>query len=271
MPGLARFFDLESKTQSGLVGLRHRRHHTRYDDVAPLQHRRELVAFEHRRTPSGQSETGQTTPQRYQQPAPRGRTGSWNRPPQCAYGNDQQAGIDLPPEQGGLLQLHRAAAHKTEQGLHHPPGAALPRGGQVVHGAMLPPMPTAKMPANPAMQALRSTLSPHRRLVWLLWLLWLVLLLPLAQTAANLHLLSHATAELAGESGGADGKLAIYPAHCDRCLMSAALIGAAPPVPLAVLAPSTAPHTPPDTGFASVWLAPTLPAYQSRAPPSSLL
>ena len=118
------------------------------------------------------------------------------------------------------------------------------------------------------MPSLNSTLSPHRRFVWLLWL---VLLLPLAQTAANLHLLSHGTSELAGEGGEDDGKRAIYPAHCNLCLMSAALIGAAPPAPFAVLAPSTALHTPPDSRFASVWRAPTLPAYQSRAPPSSLL
>ena len=124
------------------------------------------------------------------------------------------------------------------------------------------------MPANPVMQALCPTLSSHRRFVWLLWL---VLLLPLAQTAANLHLLSHATSELDGASGGADGKLAINPAHCDLCLMAAALIGSAPPVPSAVLAPSTAPHTPPVRWFANVWLAPTLPVYQSRAPPFSPL
>jgi len=124
------------------------------------------------------------------------------------------------------------------------------------------------MPANPVMQALRPTLSSHRRFVWLLWL---VLLLPLAQTAANLHLLSHATSELDGASGGADGKLAINPAHCDLCLMAAALIGSAPPVPSAVLAPSTAPHTPPVSWFANVWLAPALPVYQSRAPPFSPL
>ena len=89
---------------------------------------------------------------------------------------------------------------------------------------MLPPMPTAKMPASYAMQTLRSVPSPHRRFVWLLWL---VLLLPLAQTTANLHVLSHATAELAGETGRADRQQAIDHAHCDLCLMAAALIGAA--------------------------------------------
>ena len=56
------------------------------------------------------------------------------------------------------------------------------------------------------MPTLLSAISPRRRFMWLLWL---VLLLPLAQTAATLHLLSHATADLAGESGTIDGKLAI--------------------------------------------------------------
>lgn len=124
------------------------------------------------------------------------------------------------------------------------------------------------MPANPAMQALRSSLSPHRRLAWLLWL---VLLLPLAQTTANLHVLSHATAELAGETGRADRQQAIDHAYCDLCLTAAALLGAAPPVPPAVLAQSTALHTLPKTWFASSRLAPALPVYQSRAPPFSLL
>ena len=118
------------------------------------------------------------------------------------------------------------------------------------------------------MQTLRSVPSPHRRFVWLLWL---VLLLPLAQTAATLHVLSHATTELAGLTGGAGDQPAIDPAHCDLCLTAAALLGAAPPVRPAVLAQSTALHTLPKTWFASSQLAPALPAYQSRAPPFSLL
>jgi hypothetical protein len=76
------------------------------------------------------------------------------------------------------------------------------------------------MPAKPAMQALRPTLSPRRRLVWLLWLL---LLLPLAQTAANLHVLSHAASDLTGGNASGDRKPAIDHAHCDLCLMAAAL------------------------------------------------
>ena len=98
-----------------------------------------------------------------------------------------------------------------------------------------------------------------------------MLLLPLAQTAANLHVLSHATTELAGQSGRAEGQPAIDSAHCDLCLTAAALLGAAPPAPSPVLAQSTALHTLPKTWFASSRLAPALPVYQSRAPPFSLL
>ncbi len=104
-----------------------------------------------------------------------------------------------------------------------------------------------------------------------MWLLWLVLLLPLAQTAATLHLLSHATADLAGESGTIDGKLAIDRAQCDLCLTAASLIGAAPPVTPPFLPLSKALHESPNAVFSSLWLEPTVPAYQSRAPPSPLL
>lgn len=104
-----------------------------------------------------------------------------------------------------------------------------------------------------------------------MWLLWLVLLLPLAQTAATLHLLSHATADLAGKSGTIDGKLAIEHAQCNLCLTAAALVGAAPPVAPPFLPQSTALHQSPKTVFSSFWPAPAVPAYQSRAPPNPLL
>ena len=104
-----------------------------------------------------------------------------------------------------------------------------------------------------------------------MWLLWLVLLLPLAQTAATLHVLSHARSDLAGDGGKVDAKQAIKHVHCELCLTGAALIGAAPPAALPYLPPSVALHEPPLAVLTSVWFTPTVPAYESRAPPFSLL
>ena len=119
------------------------------------------------------------------------------------------------------------------------------------------------------MHVLRTAPSSHRRFMWLLWL---VLLLPIAQTAATLHVLSHALSDQGGESVPIDGKQAIQHAHCDLCLTAAALIGAAPPpVTAPYLARLTALHRLPSAGSSSVWFAPTGLVYESRAPPSCLL
>ena len=118
------------------------------------------------------------------------------------------------------------------------------------------------------MPSLNSALSPRRRFVWLLWLM---LLLPLAQTASALHVLSHATSAVAGGSGKVDGEQAIDSGHCNLCLMAAALMGAAPPGTGFLLAQSIALCTQPTGMFTSVWLAPALPVYESRAPPFSVL
>lgn len=118
------------------------------------------------------------------------------------------------------------------------------------------------------MPPLNSALSPRRRLVWLLWLM---LLLPLAQTASTLHVLSHATSAVAGESGKVDGEQAIDSGHCDLCMLAAALMGAAPPGSVSLLAQSIALYTQPNSIFASVWLTPALPVYESRAPPFFVL
>ena len=97
------------------------------------------------------------------------------------------------------------------------------------------------------------------------WLLWLALLLPFAQAAANWHGLSHV--RLDAGAADPDGKQALHAAHCDLCLVAAAVTGGAPasnspaPVlrPAAHEAPMRALH-----GLAAT--APTL-AYLSRAPP----
>ena len=113
------------------------------------------------------------------------------------------------------------------------------------------------------MLTLRPAASPRRHLAWLLWL---VLLLPIAQTAASWHLLSHAPS---GDSSEADGKQLLHPTHCELCLSAAALIGGAPPVQPPGLPHATARHERPNAAASSVWLAPTAPGYESRAPPVS--
>ena len=115
---------------------------------------------------------------------------------------------------------------------------------------------------------MNSALSSRRQYVWLLWL---ILLLPLAQTASTLHVLSHATSAVAGGGGKVDGEQAIDSGHCNLCLMAAALMGAAPVRALALLVPSTGLYTTPDAKVKSVWLAPAVPVYQSRAPPFSVV
>ena len=119
-----------------------------------------------------------------------------------------------------------------------------------------------------AMHLPRPATSPRLRL---LWLLWLVLLLPIAQTSAALHGLSHALSDRTGENPPIDGKQAVQHAHCDLCLTAAALVGAAPPVAPPFLPRLAALHEPPHAVRATAWVVPTLPAYESRAPPFSLL
>lgn len=117
------------------------------------------------------------------------------------------------------------------------------------------------------MPSTNSALSSRRRFVWLLWLM---LLLPLAQTASTLHVLSHATSAVAGGSGKVDGDQALDSGHCNLCLVAAALMGAAPPSSVSLVAQSTAHYTQPTGTFASIWLVPALPVYESRAPPFSV-
>lgn len=104
----------------------------------------------------------------------------------------------------------------------------------------------------------------------LAWLLWLALLLPMAQTAAVWHGLSHvAPATATAASQAPDDPAAPHGAHCDLCLSAAtvgtgALPGAALPLPVVALR-----HVLPRTAARQAWLAPASLAYQSRAPPLS--
>ena len=98
------------------------------------------------------------------------------------------------------------------------------------------------------------------------WLLWLAALLPLAQTAAAWHEVSHAASRASEQEG--DQK-AVHDAACGLCLASAAMHGAGtaaatPSVPQPALAQWLRAHA----GTAAAPSAIAL-AYQSRAPPVS--
>lgn len=98
----------------------------------------------------------------------------------------------------------------------------------------------------------------------LAWLLALVLLLPIAQTFATLHVLSHVQSE---EVDPADSSYAFHQKVCDLCLTVAAITGGAPPVKSVdspqVAVPGTARWTNPP----QLWFALSMRAYESRAPP----
>ena len=106
---------------------------------------------------------------------------------------------------------------------------------------------------------------PQRRFAWLLWL---GLLLPVAQAAATGHAFTHLRD---AQSGEVDGKHALHAAHCDLCLMAAAIAGGAPPVEPQAFSHPAVGHEVPQAEFADVWLAPAARAYRSRAPPLASL
>ena len=110
----------------------------------------------------------------------------------------------------------------------------------------------------------RNTLYSRRHLVWLLWL---VLLLPMAQTAATWHVLSHVNSEQREDT---DGQKAIHQGHCDLCLSAAALIGGSPLASSTPLPALEALHEVALAGLHGVILAAAPRAYDSRAPPFSL-
>lgn len=111
------------------------------------------------------------------------------------------------------------------------------------------------------MTRLRKRLLPR---IGLPWLLWLAALLPLAQTAAAWHELSHTAARITEPDSE---QKALHATACGLCLASAAvqaggLASAAPRVPHTTLAPW--PHA--EAGAAAAGTAPVL-GYLSRAPP----
>jgi hypothetical protein len=99
----------------------------------------------------------------------------------------------------------------------------------------------------------------------LAWLLALALLLPLTQSIASSHLLSHVQAQAASD---AHGKPVLHVDHCDLCLTAGVLLGGALPAQSLASAPALLPFEAPAMRASSVWQAAAPRLYQSRAPPS---
>jgi len=99
------------------------------------------------------------------------------------------------------------------------------------------------------------------------WLLGLALLLPMAQLASAWHGVAHLRAEAAADDGG---KQAQGAAHCELCLLAAAVGGGALPSPSPSLALPSARHAAPAPAAVALRAAPPALAYRSRAPPLSL-
>ena len=111
------------------------------------------------------------------------------------------------------------------------------------------------------MQAAHSKPFMQRHMAWLLWL---ALLLPLAQTAANWHVLSHANP---GQLREPDEQQTLHQAKCELCLSAAALLSGA-----ALVATADPPHAPAlaqqvAADMRGVASTPAVRAYESRAPP----
>ncbi len=98
----------------------------------------------------------------------------------------------------------------------------------------------------------------------LVWLLWLVLLLPLAQTAASWHLVSHLPTNQLTQN--ADPK-ALQQDDCSLCTSAAALIGGAPLASAPALAHTLGQHAAPIAASTGIATTPAAIAYDSRAPP----
>ena len=95
------------------------------------------------------------------------------------------------------------------------------------------------------------------------WLLWIALLVPVAQAVAGVHGISH-IGQTAGREGPGDAGLQ---AHCDLCLMAAAIGGGAPPAEPLALPSEALGHALPADAAVQERLAALAHLYQSRAPP----
>ncbi len=115
----------------------------------------------------------------------------------------------------------------------------------------------------------RRLFGSRSRLIW--WLLWLV---PLAQSAALWHGLSHLGpadlrpgAILQKEAVDPDRGDAALGHHCGLCLVAASVCAALLAPVLALRRQAIGSHVRPRSALRSVWQAPLVPAYLSRGPP----
>lgn len=126
----------------------------------------------------------------------------------------------------------------------------------------------------------------------LAWLVWLALLLPMAQTLALRHGVSHlaagssAAAQAAGlaAADAAPGEpadaapdttpsapnTAPHTLHCELCLTATATAALAPPAPLAPLLLAALQHAAPAPALVPGAFARASAGYRSRAPPPTL-
>jgi len=101
----------------------------------------------------------------------------------------------------------------------------------------------------------------------LAWLLGLVLLMPLAQTAANWHLVSHAQAQATQRS---DDPSAGFADYCDLCQTALATSAGLLPTLVDVVRVTAAPIPIPQFAAVIARLQRVWPPYASRAPPFAL-
>ena len=112
--------------------------------------------------------------------------------------------------------------------------------------------------------------TPHHRIALpkrLSWVLWLALLLPLAQSVASWHVLSHTRADAAQ----AAGEHAYHGAHCSLCVAAAAVHSGGLPSAAPTLAAPSETQALPRSILGSRWIADPPLAYESRAPPFAQL
>ncbi|WP_428423093.1 hypothetical protein [Methylibium sp.] len=99
----------------------------------------------------------------------------------------------------------------------------------------------------------------------LAWLLWLALLLPVMQSAAVSHGLSHVARAAAAQHGD---QQAPHEGYCQLCLAAATVGGGVLPGGAPLALPLALGHALPRAVVSHVWFAFLTPAYRSRAPPS---